>query len=111
MKVTDSTFEATECGAVETGCATVDGKKYCVMRIWEYCCCSYDYYCEYVILNECCGAAEPKKEEPKKEEEEEEKKEVKKDADEKHSAKKWRTGDVFTHRVPTSEDFFAEFGV
>ena len=43
--------------------------------------------------------------------EEEEKKEVKKDAGEKHSAKKWRTGDVFTHRVPTSEDFFAEFGV
>ena len=43
-------------------------------------------------------------------EEEEEKKEVKKDAGEKHSAK-WRTGDVFTHRVPTSEDFFAEFGV
>ena len=43
--------------------------------------------------------------------EEEEKKEVKKDADEKHSAKKWQTGDVFTHRVPTSEDFFAEFGV
>lgn len=72
MKVTDSTFEATECGAVETGCATVDGKKYCVMRIWEYCCCSYDYYCAYVIVNECCGAAEPKKEEPKKEEEEEE---------------------------------------
>lgn len=42
---------------------------------------------------------------------EEEKKEVKKDAGEKHSAKKWQTGDVFTHRVPTSEDFFAEFGV
>lgn len=49
----------------------VEGKKYCVMRIWEYCCCSYDYYCEYVILNECCEAA-PAKEEKKEEEEEEE---------------------------------------
>ena len=45
----------------------VEGKKYCVMRIWEYCCCSYDYYCEYVILNECCEAA-PAKEEKKEEE-------------------------------------------
>ena len=44
----------------------VEGKKYCVMRIWEYCCCSYDYYCEYVILNECCEAA-PAKEEKKEE--------------------------------------------
>ena len=42
----------------------------------------------------------------------EEEEEVKKDASEKHSAeKKWQTDSAFMRRVPTSEDFFAEFGV
>lgn len=41
-----------------------------------------------------------------------EEEEVKKNASEKHSAeKKWQTGGAFICRVPTSEDFFAEFGV
>ena len=75
MAITESTFELTKTGAIETGIAVVEGKKVNVTRIWEYCECMCNYYVSTVLVVDAAEA--PKKEEPvaapkeeKKEEEE-----------------------------------------
>ena len=75
MAITESAFELTKTGAIETGIAVVEGKKVNVTRIWEYCECMCDYYVSTVLVVDAAEA--PKKEEPvaapkeeKKEEEE-----------------------------------------
>lgn len=74
MTLTDSTFDETKNGAVENGFAVVDGKKVKVMRIWEFCDCTFTYYVDAVIIFDCVetAPAAPAKEEKKEEEEEEE---------------------------------------
>lgn len=76
MTITESNFELTKTGAVETGVAVVEGKKVNVTRIWEYCECMCNYYVASLIV---VDAAEAPKEEkpaaapaPAKEEKEEE---------------------------------------
>ena len=74
MAITESTFELTKTGAIETGIAVVEGKKVNVTRIWEYCECMCNYYVSTVLVVDAAEA--PKKEEsvaaPKEEKKEEE---------------------------------------